>query len=76
MNNQRAQEIAVSPVMVSVTYNGTPIYIQHVDEKNETARIYPLNQPENEQSVPLSSLVESSQMLEMEDIKMICPLPE
>lgn len=76
MNNQRAQEIAVSPVMVDVTYNGTPIYIQHVDDKNETARIYPLDQPENEQSVPLSSLVESSQMLEMEDIKMICPLPK
>ncbi len=75
MNNQRAQEIAVSPVMVDVTYNGTPIYIQNVDEKNETARIYPLDQPENEQSVPLSSLVERSQMLEMEDIKMICPLP-
>ncbi len=75
MNNQRAQEIAVSPVMVDVTYNGTPIYIQHVDDKNETARIYPLNQPENEQSVPLSSLVESSQMLDMEDVKMICPLP-
>jgi small acid-soluble spore protein H (minor) len=73
MNNQRAQEIAVSPTMVDVTYNGTPIYIQHVDEKNETARIYPLDKPENEQSVPLSSLVERSQMLELEDIKMICP---
>ncbi|KRF03399.1 spore protein H [Paenibacillus sp. Soil766] len=76
MNNLRAQEIAVSPAMVNVTYNGTPIYIQHVDEKNETARIYPLDQPENEQSVPLSSLVESSQMLEMEDIKLICPSPK
>jgi len=73
MNNQRAQEIAASPNMVDVTYNGTPIYIQHVDEKNETARIYPLDKPENEQSVPLSSLVERSQMLEMDDIKMICP---
>lgn len=75
MNNQRAQEIAVSPAMVDVTYNGTPIYIQHVDEKNETARIYPLDQPENEQSVPLSSLVENSQILDMEGIKMICPSP-
>ena len=73
MNNQRAQEIASSPEMVNVTYNGMPIYIQHVDEKNETARIYPLDQPENEQSVPLSSLVENSQILENEDIKMICP---
>jgi small acid-soluble spore protein H (minor) len=76
MNNQRAQEIAVSPTMVDVTYNGKPIYIQHVDEENETARVYPLDQPENEQSVPLSSLVESSQMLDLEDIKMVCPSPK
>jgi small acid-soluble spore protein H (minor) len=59
LNNQRAQEIAVSPIMANVTYNGTPIYIQQVDDKNETARIYPLNQPENETDVPLSSLIEN-----------------
>jgi small acid-soluble spore protein H (minor) len=58
MNKQRAQEIAASPVMANVTFQGTPIYIQHVDEKNETARIYPLDQPENEQEVPLGSLME------------------
>lgn len=58
MNRQRAQEIAVSPVMANVTYNGTPIYIQHVDEDNDTARIYPLDQPENEQQIPLDSLIE------------------
>jgi small acid-soluble spore protein H (minor) len=58
MNIQRAQEIATSPVMANVTYNGTPIYIQHVDENNETARIYPLNEPQNEQDVPLNSLNE------------------
>ncbi|WP_027414662.1 small acid-soluble spore protein H [Aneurinibacillus terranovensis] len=58
MNKQRAKEIAASPIMVNVTYGGTPIYIQHVDEENETARIYPLNQPENEQEVPLYSLKE------------------
>ncbi|WCN37919.1 small acid-soluble spore protein H [Aneurinibacillus uraniidurans] len=58
MNKQRAQEIAASPVMANVTYQGTPIYIQTVDEKNETARIYPLDQPENEQQVPVNSLVE------------------
>lgn len=75
MNIQRAQEIAVSPVMEDVTYNGKSIYIQQVDEKNETARIYPLDQPENEQEVPLSSLIESSQKLDMEDIHMICPVP-
>ncbi|SDO54534.1 small acid-soluble spore protein H (minor) [Paenibacillus sp. yr247] len=59
MNNQRAQEIAVSPIMANVTYNGTPVYIQNVDDKNETARIYPLDQPESEQEVPLSSLIEN-----------------
>ncbi|UFJ43046.1 small acid-soluble spore protein H [Brevibacillus humidisoli] len=58
MNPRRAQEIAASPVMANVTYNGLPIYIQHVDEQNETARIYPLDQPENEQEVPLYSLRE------------------
>lgn len=58
MNKQRAQEIAASSVMANVTYNGTPIYIQDVDEKNETARIYPLDQPENEQEVSLNNLLE------------------
>lgn len=58
MNAQRAQEISVSPIMANVTYQGEPIYIQNVDEQNEMARIYPLNQRENEQSVPLNSLIE------------------
>ncbi|KQL51216.1 spore protein H [Heyndrickxia shackletonii] len=58
MNRQRAQEIASSPVMANVTYNGTPVYIQNVDEKGETARIYPLDQPENEQEVSVNELIE------------------
>ncbi|MGD8192302.1 small acid-soluble spore protein H [Brevibacillus ginsengisoli] len=58
MDAQRAQEIASSPVMAQVTYNGVPIYIQHVSERNQTARIYPLDQPEKEQMVPLSTLQE------------------
>lgn len=58
MNKQRAQQIAASPVMANVTYNGVQIYIQNVDEANETARIYPLNEPNNEQEVPVSSLME------------------
>ena len=58
MNKQRAIEISNSPVMANVTYDGVPIYIQHVDEKNETARIYPLNQPENETEISLNSLKE------------------
>jgi small acid-soluble spore protein H (minor) len=58
MNTQRAREIADSPVMANVTYGGVPIYIQHVNENDETARIYPLDQPENEQNVPLNILME------------------
>ncbi|HUC92482.1 MAG TPA: small acid-soluble spore protein H [Paenibacillus sp.] len=58
MNAYRAQEVAASPIMANVTYDGAPIYIQHVDEQNETARIYPLADPDNELTVPLKSLVE------------------
>lgn len=58
MNIQRAQEIASSPVTANVTYYGKQIYIQGINEKNETARIYPLENPENEQEVDLDSLVE------------------
>ncbi|WP_134703568.1 small acid-soluble spore protein H [Ammoniphilus sp. YIM 78166] len=58
MNIQRANEIAESPVMRHVTFNGTPVYIQHVDENNETARIFPLDEPQNEQEVPVAQLIE------------------
>lgn len=58
MNKLRASQIAASPVMANVSCDGIPIYIQNVDETNETARIYPLDQPEQEQEVPLDSLVE------------------
>lgn len=58
MNKQRAQEIAASAEMVTVTCDGVPIYIQHVDEERETARIYPLDNPEQEREVSLNSLKE------------------
>ncbi|QDI92135.1 small acid-soluble spore protein H [Salicibibacter halophilus] len=58
MDEQRAQEIAHSPDMKHVTHEGTPIYIQHVDEENGMARIFPLEQPEEEHSVPVNNLVE------------------
>jgi small acid-soluble spore protein H (minor) len=58
MNVQRAQEIAASPVLADVLCNGMPIYIQHVDENKGTARIYPLDEPENEQEVTLANLQE------------------
>jgi small acid-soluble spore protein H (minor) len=58
MNEQRAREIAASPVMANVTCDGVPVYIQHVDGRNGTARIYPLDHPEQERSVPLDALIE------------------
>ena len=58
MNKQRAQEIATSPILANVTFNDVPIYIQNVNKNNETARIYPLDEPENEQNVPLINLIE------------------
>ncbi|HEX7057580.1 MAG TPA: small acid-soluble spore protein H [Bacilli bacterium] len=58
MNVQRAKEIAASPDMKHVTYNGEAIYIQHVDEQNETARIYSLNDRQHEQVVSVDSLQE------------------
>ncbi|MDQ6422938.1 H-type small acid-soluble spore protein [Paenibacillus sp. LHD-117] len=58
MNKQRAQEIADSPIMANVTYEGQSVYIQHVDHDRETARVYPLLQSENEMEVPLHQLME------------------
>jgi small acid-soluble spore protein H (minor) len=58
VNSQRAQEIAASPVMANVTFQDTPVYIQHVDQEKGTARIFPLQDRENEQEVPVNNLVE------------------
>ena len=58
MDKQRAQQIAESGDMKKVTYNGSRVYIQHVDEKGETARIYPLDDPSQEKTVSLNELHE------------------
>ncbi|KRF54802.1 acid-soluble spore protein H [Bacillus sp. Soil745] len=58
MNAQRAEEIASSPNMVTVTYNEESIYIEHVDEQNGTATIHPLDDPNKKQSVSVNSLQE------------------
>jgi len=58
MNVQRAKEIAETADMVSVSYFGIPVYIQHVNTGNETARIFPIDNPEKEQTVPLTALSE------------------
>ncbi|TMW71014.1 small acid-soluble spore protein H [Alteribacter natronophilus] len=58
MHAGRASEISQSPMMANVTYFNTQVYIQHVDEQRGTARIYPLDNPQQEQEVPLSQLTE------------------
>lgn len=58
MDKRRAKEISESSVMAKVSYNGTPVYIQHVDELKESARIYPLDFPDKEEDVPLHNLKE------------------
>ncbi|MGJ9459115.1 small acid-soluble spore protein H [Oceanobacillus sp. CF4.6] len=58
MNIQRAEEIVQSPDLVNVTYNGKKIYIQHVDDQNQLARVYPLDNPQKEFDVQLEKLTE------------------
>jgi small acid-soluble spore protein H (minor) len=58
MDKRRAKEIASSPVMANVTYNGNPIYIDGVSENKETANIHYLNQSSGVQEVSLNNLVE------------------
>lgn len=58
MDAFRAQEIAKSPVMAHVTYDGTPVYIQHVNKDSDTARIYALEDPDTELTVSLDQLME------------------
>ncbi|NLY78967.1 MAG: H-type small acid-soluble spore protein [Lysinibacillus sp.] len=59
MNIQRAKEIVDSGELANISFNGQRIYIQHVDEKNKTARIYPLDDPEDEKDVPIDQLIEN-----------------
>lgn len=58
MDQKRARDIASSPTMINVTYNGTPIYIESVNENSGTANIHTLNQPKSKQEVPLTNLKE------------------
>jgi small acid-soluble spore protein H (minor) len=58
MDAQRAQEIANSQTMAHVTYNGSRIYIEHVDQQNGTATIHSLDEPTNKQNVSVANLME------------------
>jgi len=58
MDLKRAKEIIASPVMMDVTYNGTPIYIESITGDNTTAYVHPLNQPNKRQKADIISLIE------------------
>lgn len=58
MDIKRAQEIVTSQAMIPVSYNGTPIYINSINNNTETANIHPLNQPNKNQDVSVSNLTE------------------
>ncbi|WP_366924515.1 H-type small acid-soluble spore protein [Metallumcola ferriviriculae] len=58
MDTQRAKEIVTSPIMANVTLDGEAVYIEQVNDQENTARIYPLNQPDKEQEVSLNNLKE------------------
>ncbi|MDM5154270.1 H-type small acid-soluble spore protein [Bacillus sp. DX1.1] len=58
MNIQRAKEISESSEQANVSFQGMPVMIQHVDESNETARIYDAANPNRELTVPINSLEE------------------
>ncbi|WP_459501411.1 H-type small acid-soluble spore protein [Bacillus sp. C1] len=58
MNVQRAKELSESSEQAHVSFQGMPVMIQHVDESNETARIYEVTNPDRELTVPVHSLEE------------------
>ena len=58
MDKRRANEIVSSPIMVDVTYNGMPIYIESVNNNKGTANIHYLNQSSDVLEVSLNNLIE------------------
>lgn len=58
MKTERAREIASSPIMANVEYNGSPVYIEKVNEINNTAYIHLLSKPEDQIKVPVTNLIE------------------
>ncbi|AWK52097.1 H-type small acid-soluble spore protein [Clostridium beijerinckii] len=58
MDKDRALEIASSPVMANVTYHGSPIYIDSVNDNSKTANIHFLNKQKNLQEISLINLQE------------------
>ncbi|WP_188208102.1 H-type small acid-soluble spore protein [Alkalibacillus aidingensis] len=58
MESQRAQQIYEAPVLINVSYQGQPVFIQDVDLENNTATVSPLTDVEERQQVQVDDLVE------------------
>ena len=58
MDIRRAKQIFDSTKEVEVHYQRKPVWIQNVDESSQTARIYPLDNPDNEMTVSVHQLEE------------------
>lgn len=58
MDAKRAREIAASPVMADVIFDGAPIYIENVLDDNMTAMVHTLDKPSNRRKVSISNLIE------------------
>jgi small acid-soluble spore protein H (minor) len=59
MDRRRATEIASSPDMIDVTYDGELIYIENINTVRDTASVHYLSQPGNSREVELTQLVEA-----------------
>ncbi|OEH85135.1 small, acid-soluble spore protein, H family [Desulfuribacillus stibiiarsenatis] len=58
MDLLRAHDIASSPSMVDVTYNGAPIYIEQVHDESNTVTVHFLDKPEEKHTVSVTHLLE------------------
>jgi small acid-soluble spore protein H (minor) len=58
LNIGRAKQIVESPEEIEVHYRGVPVWIQHLNEAEETARVYTRERPDDEMVVPVQQLNE------------------
>lgn len=57
MDKKRAQEISTSPIMANVFYQGTPVYINKVNDDG-TATVHTLGNHDEKRQVSLDELQE------------------
>lgn len=59
MDIGRAKQIVESPDEIKVLFQGTPVWIQNLDENDQTARVYTRENPDNEKTVSVGELTEA-----------------